>query len=80
MAECRSCGAAIEWRKTTNTGRPAPFDAEPSENGNVRFHMGTATILNRADAEEARALGENLHVSHFATCPNAGEHRKKALR
>jgi hypothetical protein len=36
--------------------------------------------LSRADLEQARNADEPLHISHFATCPNGPEHRKRRRR
>lgn len=70
---CRSCGEAILWARTVN-GKPMPLDPEPVRGGNVRLEKGTAHVLGplEADAEP------RLYVSHFATCPQAASHRKRA--
>ena len=77
VAHCRSCNARIIWTKGS-TGRANPVDAEPSEKGNIQILAeGTAVYLKADEAEAARQRGEKLHLSHFATCPNAAKHRKK---
>lgn len=69
MATCRSCGAPIRWENTV-TGRKMPLDAEPVlEVGRGVFSLNEDDLLV---AEAARPLFR----SHFATCPNADEHRK----
>lgn len=73
MSVCRSCGAEIRWAKTTG-GKPIPVDPEPAENGNLALE----TVRGELMAFPASLFVEpdELHVSHFATCPNADEHRK----
>ena len=55
-ARCKSCGAAIEWWKTTR-GKNMPFDAP----------------LRPGDHHEEA-------VVHWATCPNAKEHKGTAAQ
>jgi len=55
MANCKSCGAEIEWLKTKN-GKSMPVDAEP-----IMIETTGAPIQG--------------YKSHFATCPNANQHR-----
>lgn len=72
VAACRSCGAPIIWCLSGN-GKTMPVDAVPTGEGNVR-------IL--ADEKTVRAIvgpGGN-RLSHFATCPNAAQHRKPRKR
>lgn len=61
---CRSCGASILWVETS-TGKRMPLDFDPER----RFVI-------EAGAEQMRARLRNTYVSHFATCPNADQHRK----
>jgi hypothetical protein len=73
-AVCGSCGAAIVWAKTSND-KPMPLDAEPSSDGNIQYAYGRAIYLG---TEEREASNEPLYVSHFATCPQASQHRRRA--
>lgn len=76
-SNCRSCGAAIIWA-TMPSGKKNPLDAEPSLIGNVRLgDGGTAAPLRDAEILKAREDGEALYISHFATCQNAAQHRRK---
>lgn len=62
-AKCRSCGAPIVWTKTTN-GKRMPLDAKPE----LRMVLDVTTgVANVVDA----------YTSHFATCPDAADHRRK---
>ncbi|MCK9250043.1 MAG: hypothetical protein M0P31_13850 [Solirubrobacteraceae bacterium] len=73
MSRCRSCGAPIRWG-ITQSGRRIPLDPDPTPDGNVRLHPdGTAEVLS------AYGLTVNagpLHLSHFATCAQADQHRR----
>ncbi len=82
-ATCRSCRQPVRWVETT-TGRKMPLDPEPVEDGNVVetdvLHEGTS--LERVIVR-VLALGTPpppdrlLYRSHFATCPNAAQHRQR---
>jgi hypothetical protein len=71
MSACRSCGAEIRWAHTEKSGKLAPFDAEPVADG--------AWIIEHGEARHAGMLEVDApkFTSHFATCPNADDHRKK---
>jgi hypothetical protein len=71
---CRSCSAPIIWAKTS-LGKNMPVDATPTPAGNLLLRDdGTVLTLGAAGAG---AIGTR-HTSHFATCPNAREHRNRA--
>ena len=75
-ARCRSCGAPIVWA-TTAKGKAAIFDATPRadvESG-YRILQGFAT-----HTKQNSLFPEALFVSHWATCPNAKQHRANAER
>jgi hypothetical protein len=59
---CRSCGAAILWVVTHPGGKRMPLDVPP---------------VKRFVVEDGEAYQRDTYVSHFATCPNAAQHRKK---
>ena len=72
IATCKSCGARIMWA-VTSTGKKMPVDARESSRGNL-------TLERQPDGELlARYVspGAGTHTSHFATCPNADQHRGK---
>lgn len=71
---CRSCSRPITWMVTPKNRR-MPLDLEPAESGNVRVLGDVAYTLRAEELENARSQGERLYVSHFATCPNARQHR-----
>ena len=81
MAVCRSCGAEITWAKTSK-GKMMPVDVSSDPEGNI-------VLYDRLDPEDSKfkwfatILGpaedkpEIVYTSHFKTCPNANQHRKK---
>ena len=62
---CRSCHAKIFWLKNEKTGKLAPIDAAPSQDGNIEIEAGKGIY---------RVVGKapGRHTSHFVTCPAAG--------
>lgn len=69
MPACRSCGAPILWARTVQ-GKAIPLDAQRSERGNIELRGGTAHYVTPDINAELR------YISHFATCPQADQHRK----
>lgn len=84
-SRCRSCKARVVWVETEakpdKPGRRMPVDADPAnptlamvvEGGNLVFTgqtTGDGTPI-------VRYVKGGRHVSHFATCVNAKQHRKK---
>lgn len=79
MSTCRSCNQPITWATNTKTGKPTPIDPTPVLGGNVVLtgeDPYQAEVVGKAEGERRQALGMRLHVSHFLTCPQAGEWRK----
>jgi hypothetical protein len=72
MSLCRSCGAEIFWAKTT-TGRNIPLDADKV--GPLMVPDGN---LDFVDSGAVMVVGPGGKMrSHFATCPNAAQHRTR---
>lgn len=76
MNVCRSCRAPIVWAETAG-GKRMPVDAEPAPLGNIALtELDDGRVHASVVAEGAVLLTEQpLHLSHFATCPNADQHR-----
>lgn len=71
---CRSCGAAIFWALTENEKR-IPMDAEP-----ITPLAGGHYAIDwpRGPDRAPRAIATPaIYQTHFVTCPNAAEHRKR---
>jgi len=81
------CGAHMLWAVSIN-GKPQPFDAEPSEKGNVVLqHVEegkppVARVIPAAELAKLRALATStgevlkLFVAHHATCPRVAEFKR----
>lgn len=76
MSKCRSCDAELVWAVTVN-GKRIPLDAEPAERPQGLFRLEAPPRVGEAPLAVSVA-GEYVYISHFATCPNADEHRKAA--
>ena len=78
---CRSCSAEIVWLRIRPGGRRMPVDLEPSPAGNILADLSAAggVVLSAAALRVVKeeTPDEPLYVSHFATCPQAGEWRRK---
>jgi hypothetical protein len=75
--DCRSCNAVIFFAMNKKTGKKIPIDVEPNSKGNVLVEgNGMCSILNKTEQALAVDSGLILHISHFATCPNAGRFRR----
>lgn len=86
MSKCASCGAPVLWLNHRDTGKPAPIDVSPSENGNVIL-FGVAegptddpvwtgyAVLAGEQLEQYRANQTPLRTSHLATCRDAVKFR-----
>ena len=61
MSKCKSCGAEITWIKTEN-GKMHPINAKSQKLW--VFHVDGQWRLS------------DCATSHFASCPNADQHRK----
>ena len=64
-SNCRTCGAKITWAKTEN-GKNIPLDF-PGEARLIVMPGNTAIV-------------QMTYISHFATCPDAAEHRKRGSK
>ena len=79
ISKCRSCGADIIWIKMAS-GKMMPCDASPIRY-RLNFASGKLTLvtpggkITRGDADPVS--GELGYQSHFATCPCAGQHRRR---
>ena len=70
MAKCKACQAEMIWAET-DKGRRIPLDATPEK----RFLLGDEVEGSWGDTRIATMV--DVYTSHFATCPNANQFRKK---
>lgn len=73
---CKSCFAPIIWAKSETTGRRMPIDYDPNDGGNV-FYSAVTGLVTVGRQEQPTPQGTTRHFSHFATCPNADQHRRR---
>src|SRR5690242_19617086 len=85
------CGAAILWAQILDAEgnrirnddngrfRAMPVDWEPRPDGNVIVYWreGEGFVCRTLKNGEQPRAGEKPRTSHFATCPNAPQHRRK---
>ena len=84
MSRCRSCNAPLEWGVTDN-GRRIPLDLGLWPDGRlvvVGRRNGSALVVSLSLDQMTRlrsSAGAELQLrrSHFQTCPNADEHRRR---
>lgn len=83
MAACRSCGASIRWVEILPSRKLTPLDITPTANGNLMIVDGhqaqDGTPIARVVTPLERTASTTLYTSHFATCPNAAQHRTPKL-
>lgn len=76
MPSCRTCGAWIVFAETTH-GKRIPLEPV-TEGGALR---GNVLLQGHLDGGEPTAVivepGRGTHISHFATCPDAPQWRRK---
>ena len=76
---CTSCGSPILWAISAVTGTRMPIDPEPAVGGNIRLddsHPPLARVVGAAiDLFDPTDDGTR-HLSHFATCVFADQHRR----
>ena len=79
VARCRSCGASVVWART-QYGRWMPVDAFPATEGNVSIErQSDGALIAGVRAQTWFTLRPDVprFTSHFATCPQAGQHRRR---
>lgn len=65
MSKCSSCGADIWWVRTEK-GKRMPLDAKPEQR----------VIVDGDGHDEPVGRVVKVWTPHWATCPNAEQHRR----
>lgn len=74
--KCRTCQAQIVWTET-DRGKDMPVDAEPGSNGNLALILdGKGRVRSRVIPPHLAFGRHDLHLSHFAVCPQADKWRR----
>jgi hypothetical protein len=68
VSACRSCGAPIEWAESVATGARVPFNAPI-----LTVAVLLPVLVDGRVVEDV----DPATVSHFATCPQRDDWRKK---
>ena len=80
MARCKGCGAEIDWIKT-RAGKNMPVDPEPVfvavDDGSDFFVTDEGEVIHGREIPANDGSAEVAFVSHWATCPVAGQFRRK---
>lgn len=78
---CRGCGAPIVWIATAGgksmpcDAYPTPYWEKPKAPGKIVTPNGVVlSCVFEGDIHNATGIG---YISHFSTCPKAGQFRKK---
>ena len=81
--QCRSCDAPVWWFQLTS-GKRHPFDAASPQAGRQagKTIPESGPVYVRTEREEATArlvghIDTDVSPSHFATCPQAADWRRK---
>jgi hypothetical protein len=74
-SNCGSCQAPVIGALTVN-GKFMPVDAEPREDGNLTL-TDADPIPHVTVIKAGQTVDGPRYVSHFATCSNAAQHRRR---
>ena len=82
--KCKACGAEIGWIKMRRSGKSMPVDIRRTyyedPGGNTLIVTEDGRVSKGRDAVIFAPGKTKGYVSHFATCPKAGEMRKREKR
>ena len=78
MAKCNSCHADIWWAYT-ESGKSIPINRKPDPNGTVSVDTAGVVeiITDPLERDRLGRMGRRFFTAHFATCPNADQHRRR---
>ena len=87
FGQCKACGAAIVWIQSAN-GKPMPANAKterfyPDPHGKSLYILNDGHTMRGNPVPDDRDVMDpepgvsSGHVSHFATCPQADNFRKR---
>lgn len=79
-AKCKSCDAPIHWVLSASTGSRMPLDAKPNPEGNIwvdHWEGGSPVVVVASADNPPPANAVIFYTSHFVTCRDAAEHRRK---
>lgn len=68
VGTCQRCRAAIIMVRHVVSGKPAPIEVRPSDDGNILVTGDTYEVVPREERTKVQARGFVLRKNHFATC------------
>ena len=71
------CGTVIRFLKHKTTGKFAPIELEPGDNGNILVKGDLYRIATPEERKKAKIAGVPLFKNHFFTCKFAQSFKKK---
>lgn len=74
---CRSCHHAVYWVKLDGKPHPVERGTDPKGNIALTLHKADDSVTAERVSPGSRP---NLHLSHFALCPQAAEWRQRRLK
>lgn len=83
VSECRSCKADIVWGVMERSGKRNPLDRAPDPDGRIiveawqATERGMAPVVRVLHDDELELVSGPRYTSHFATCPDAQQHRRR---
>lgn len=79
IERCSTCQAEIIWANHERTLKPMPVNAglAPPGEGSLLVFVTGAGAVTYSVISVAKRFGRRLRISHYATCPNAPQHRSR---
>ena len=73
---CITCEQRVEWALTLRSHKWIPLDLGPAEDGNLEVvgHQNGSPVVRLVPLADRDGL--ELRRTHFATCPQADQHRR----
>lgn len=78
--QCRECHTETVYLKHKTTGKKAPIEVEPNENGNILVKDGQYRIATKEEIAKAKEIGHPLYLNHFASCKFAASFAQSAKK
>lgn len=80
-AQCSSCKQPLQFVRMAESGRRMPVDGIDPQGTVAAKRNGAQWVAGRVITGDRPLLpGETPLRTHYATCPEAGKHRKPAAR
>lgn len=75
---CRSCNAPVVWARTQFNGTPMPIDWDPVDDGNILINENDGRLIALVlPPGDERIASETTYTTHFMTCPDGDQWRRR---